>query len=69
MQKHSHKHSELRDIVLQLFITNMPKKIIGSFLEMLPGIIFSGGTTEVYIKPLNVAEKTIHNYQTNAILK
>jgi len=29
----------------------MPKKIIGSFLEMLPGIIISGGTTEVYPKP------------------
>jgi len=29
----------------------MLKKNIGSFLEMLPGIIFSGGT-EVYAKPL-----------------
>jgi len=42
---------KLKDILLQLFITNMPKKIIGSLLEMLSGIIFSGGTTEVYAKP------------------
>jgi len=42
---------KLRDILIQLFITNTPKKIIGSFLEMLTGIIFSGGTTEGYAKP------------------
>jgi len=29
----------------------MPKKIFGTFLGMLPGIIFSGGTTEVSAKP------------------
>jgi hypothetical protein len=29
----------------------MLKKITGSFLQMLPGIIISGGTTEVYAKP------------------
>jgi len=38
-------------MMLQLFMTNMPKKIIGTFLGMLPGIIFSGGTTEVSAKP------------------
>jgi len=42
---------KLWDTLLQLFIINMPKKI-RSFLEMLPGIIFSGETTEVYAKTL-----------------
>ena len=42
---------KLRDILLQLFIRNLTKKNIGTFLEMLPGIIFSGGTTGVYAKP------------------
>ena len=28
-----------------------PKNILGSFLEMLPDIIFSGGTAEAYAKP------------------
>jgi len=37
--------------MLQLFIVSMPKKVIVSFLEMLPGIIIGGGTTEVYAKP------------------
>jgi len=33
------------------FITNMlKKKITGSFLEMLPGIISSGWATQVYAK-------------------
>ena len=44
---------KLTDMMFQLFMTNMPKKkkIIGTFLGMLPGIIFSGGTTEVSAKP------------------
>jgi hypothetical protein len=40
-----------RDIKLQKLHYKYAKEIIGSFLEMLPGIIFSDGTTEVYAKP------------------
>jgi len=46
----TNRHSEaMRHTVT--FHYKFAKKIIGSFLEMLPGIIFSGGTTEVYAKP------------------
>jgi len=43
--------AKLRCIVLQLFIRNMPKKVIGYLSEMLPGIIFGGGTNDIYAKP------------------
>jgi hypothetical protein len=40
---------KLRDTVT-IFHYKYAKKIIGSFLEMLSDIIFSGGTTAVYAK-------------------
>ena len=52
MQTHTNKHSEAKRRTVTTFHYKYTKKIIGSFLEMLPGIIFSGGTTEVYARPL-----------------
>ena len=51
MQTHTNKHSEAKRHTVTTFHYKYAKKIIGSFLEMLPGIIFCGGTTEVYAKP------------------
>ena len=51
MRTHTDKHSEATKHTVTTFRYKYAKKIIGSFLEMLPGIIFSGGTTEVYAKP------------------
>jgi len=45
-------HSEAKRHTVTTFHYKYVKKIIGSFLEMLPGIICSGGTTEVFAKPL-----------------
>jgi len=42
---------KLRDILLTTFRYKYAENINGSFLEILPGIIFSGGTNEVYAKP------------------
>ena len=47
----TNKHSEAKRHTVTTSDYTYAKKIIGSFLEMLPGIIFSGGTTEVYAKP------------------
>jgi len=47
----TNKHSEATRHTLKIFHYKYAKKITGSFLEMLPGIIFSGGTIEVYAKP------------------
>jgi len=49
--RQTHKHSEAKRHTVTTSDYTYAKKIIGSFLEMLPGIIFSGGTTEVYAKP------------------
>ena len=51
MQTHTNKHSEAKRRTGTTFHYKYAKKIIGSFLEMLPGIIFSGGKSEVYAKP------------------
>ena len=51
MQTHTNKYNEAQRHTVTTFHYKDAKKIIGSFLEMLPGIIFSGGTTEVYAKP------------------
>ena len=48
MQTHTNRHSEAKRHTVTKFHYKYAKKIIGSFLEMLPGIIFSGGTIEVY---------------------
>ena len=48
---HTNKHSEAKRHTATPFRYKYAKKIIGSFLEMLPDIIFSGGATEVYAKP------------------
>ena len=40
----TNKHSEAKRHIVTTFHYKYAKKIIGSFLEMLPGIIFSGGT-------------------------
>jgi len=48
---HTNKHTEAKRYTVTKFHYKYAKEIIGSFLEMLPGIIFSGGTTEVYTKP------------------
>jgi len=48
--KQTNKHSEDKRNSVKIFQYKYTKKIIGSFLEMLPDIIFSGGT-EVYAKP------------------
>ena len=48
----TNKHSEANKHTVTTVHYKYAKKIIGSFLEMLPGITFSGGTTEVYAKPL-----------------
>ena len=50
MQTHS-KHSEAKRHTVKTFHYKYAKQIIWSFLEMSPGIILSGGTTEVYAKP------------------
>jgi len=47
----TNKHSEAKRHTVTKINYKYAKEIIGSFLEMLPGIIFSGGTTEVYAKP------------------
>ena len=52
MQTHTKKHSEAKRHTVTTFHYKYVKKIIGSFLQMLPGIIFSGGTTGVYARPL-----------------
>jgi len=44
MQTHTDKHTEARRHTVTKFHYKYAK-------EMLPGIIFSGGTTEVYTKP------------------
>jgi hypothetical protein len=46
----TNKHSEATRHTVVTFQYKYAKKITGSFLEMLPGIIFSGGTIEVYAK-------------------
>jgi len=43
--------SEAKRHTATTFHYKYTKIIIGSLLEMLPGIIFSGGATEVYAKP------------------
>ena len=50
MQTHS-KHSEAKRHTVKTFHYKYAKQIICSFLEMSPGIILSGGTTEVHAKP------------------
>jgi len=47
----TNKHTEAKRHTVTKFHYKYAKKIIGPLLEMLPGIIFSGGTTEVYAKP------------------
>jgi len=49
MQTHTNKHSEATRHTVTTFHYKYAKKIIGSFLEMMPGII-SGGTIEIYAK-------------------
>jgi len=60
----TNKCSEANRHTVMTFQYKYAKKMIGSFLEMLPDIIFSGGTTEVSAKPQtslsNVADTTIH---------
>jgi len=50
MQTHTNRHTEAKRHTVTKFHYKYVKKIIGSFLKMLPGIIFSGGTNEVYAK-------------------
>ena len=50
-QTHTNKHTEAQRHTVTKFHYKYAKEIIGAFLEMLPGIIFSGGTIEVYAKP------------------
>ena len=47
----TNKHTEAQRHTVTKFHYKYAKEIIGAFLEMLPGIIFSGGTVEVYAKP------------------
>ena len=49
-QTHTNKHNEAKRHTVTVSL-QICQNIIGSFLEMLPSIIFSGGTTEVYPKP------------------
>jgi len=51
MQTHTKKHSEAKRHTVTIFHYKYAKKNIGSVMEMLRGIIISGGTTEVYTKP------------------
>ena len=51
MQTHTDKHSVAKRHTVTTFHHKYAKKIIRAFLEMLPGIIFSSGTIEVYVKP------------------
>jgi hypothetical protein len=51
MQTHTYKHTEAKRNTVTKFQYKYAREIIGSFLEMLPGIIFSGAATEVYTKP------------------
>ena len=51
MKTHTNKYSEAKRHTVTTFHYKHAKKIIGSFLEMLPGIIFNGGINEVYAKP------------------
>ena len=48
----TNKHSEANRHTVTTFHDKYATKIIGCFLEMLLGITFSGGTTEVCAKPL-----------------
>ena len=50
MQTHTNKYSAAKIHSVKIFHYKYAKKIIGSLLEILPGINFSGGT-EVYAKP------------------
>jgi len=45
------KHTEAKRQTVTKFHYKYAKEIIGTFLEMLLGIIFSDGTIEVYTKP------------------
>ena len=47
----TNKDSEANRHTVTTFHYKYAIKIIGSFLEMLPGTIFSGGTNEGYAKP------------------
>jgi len=51
MQTHTNKLSEAKRHTVTTFHYKYVKKIIGSFLEMLPDIVISGGTIEVHAKP------------------
>ena len=42
----TNKHSEANRHIVTTFHYKYATKITGSFLELLPGIIFSGGTTK-----------------------
>jgi len=47
----TNKHSEAKRHTVTTFHYKYTNKIIGTLLEKLLGITFSGGTTEVYAKP------------------
>ena len=47
----TNKHTKAKRHIFTTFHYKYAKKITRSFLEMLPGIIFSGGATKVYAKP------------------
>ena len=51
MKTHTNKYSEAKRHTVTTFHYKYAKKIIGSFLEMLPGIIFNGGINEVCAIP------------------
>jgi len=43
----TNKHTEVKRHTVTKFHYKYAKEFLGSFLETLPGIIFSGGTTEI----------------------
>jgi len=51
MQTQTKKHTGAKRHTVTNFHYKYAKKFLGSFLETLPGIIFSGGTNEIYAKP------------------
>ena len=67
MQTHTNRHSEAkRHSVTTIHYKYAQKKIIGSFLEMLPAITFSGRTTKSMPNLPN--ERSRENYKQVANL-